>query len=957
MRGEAIELKIIVEGIILPSRAWGAFECTAQKRGPSTGMLTVAAIPGLRDEDWARARVYVFWSDIEIRAHSTDWPILFEGEVVGSGFNKSPGGRSVVFRLMGPEVYWDQCKLYFYSFDRNPYEQGGSNLDIVNVNKKAFFFGNQKIEIEAGAPGLTLSNRILETMRNAGTDKPLPGMVRRVLKDTVGQTNHFFARANRELGLDKRFAVPRDDNVSLLYANSDLFFRQIEGNVGAQEADVSIGQVLRESLALLRYGWTSNPQPKFTTGGQKYRLRVDQERVTLTAQVEERVFSQLGVTLAELGLTAQTTDDEIEDIARERTVDLVTAMNLASATVEESDFALFEDPATTDADINERNRQRIGETGAFLRAIRDELRRLSQPATEVDQNPILPADDDQAGDELAQFLLLPETDFALPPVCNVIFPSESASYGMSRDHLNEPTRSLMSVPIVDDKIQKLYFAPESLSEAKLPAQTVTHVSVTGTFPPVLSGRITSRFGFRNNPFGEGGKKLHQGLDIGVPEGTPVFAFDRGRVVHAGPEDPNDIHKGGGIYVSVQHENGVKTQYFHLRAVLVNAGDTVNAGQQIAESGNTGRSTGPHLHFNYIVNGTRMDPEPAFNQARDNYANQGENVVEQQLDLPEVGIVEAMEDPGSRFDDFRYLTPEEEVKGIVPIFDTSMDKVAVSFERDGTETLDAYLSQIALSNFARQKIGSRAGQQIPMPFSPQVACGFPALVVDPVRSIIGQVESVTHRVSPQGPDASTMVTISQPRFWNEGDPFYWRHGQAKFKTGERVPNVPDATVARFPSFYLPSLVGTNSYRADPAIGDETEPFGGSIRNRPIDELYQTLLGVDAIPYFFAESESPATGATVAFNNAIDGLSPGVIGRSSQTIVGYYENLRDQDPHLAQEFAKSFTRRLGATEAEVMVDFLGAQPGRGGYDGGPFRERTRAVIAAYVQELTSAHVFRG
>lgn len=979
MRVDAIEAKIYVEGVLLPGRAWGSFECTSRRKGAPVGSIVIPALPGIRQEDWARARVHVFWSDLEIRGRSVDWPILFEGEVVGSSFSKSPGSRNIVFSLMGPEVYWDQCKLYFYNFNTQVDGQNGSNLDVVNVNRKTFFFGNQSVSLEGGGPGLNLENTILAKMTEF-PDRPLTSMIRRVIKDTVGGTNFFFSQANKVLGLDKRFALPRDDNVSLLYANQQLFFSQIEGNVAAREGAVAIGDVLRDSLSLLRYSWISNPQPRFTSGGDQYRLRVDQERARLAEDVSLRVVERLGTSADELGINESTTDEVLQLIAAENTQSLESVANDPGRahTLEVVDFELFEDPSTTSADIAERNRQRIGETFAFLRTIRDELRRLAQPATEVDQNPLFPADEDQPEDRLAQFLLMPDTDYALPPACNVIFPNESASYGMNRDHLSEPTRSLLSVPIVTNGIQKVYFAPESLIDSRIPAQVIAPVSQTGTYPPVFGGplslpRVSSRFGFRRTPSGlaaarsvdEKGIEPHGGMDFAVPENTQVFAYDDGEVTHAGPQDKNNLAKGAGIYIDIKHKNGMITRYFHLNSVSVGVGNSVRAGQPIALSGNTGRSSGPHLHFEMKIAGQKVDPEPFVNAAIDGVINAASNAgVDQSIEVEETSMAAAIEDNTERFEDFKYLTPEEEVLGIVPIFDTSMDRVSAAFERDaGTSsddaaaTLDTYMSQYALASFQRQKYASRSASNVPMPFSPRIACAFPALIVDPIRSYIAQIESVTHRISVQGgAEASTMVSLSQPRFWDEGDPFYWRNGAARYKSGSSISSVPDAEFARFPSFYLPTLIGTNSYEADPTAANTREVFGGAIRNRPVDELYQSLLGVNAIPYFYDERESQATGAVVAFNKAIDGVNDDG-SKNLNTIVGYYENLRSQNHELAQQFVQNYTRRLGASESEVMVDFLGATAGKGGYTGGPFRPAIRTVIEQYVQQLLGSRVFRG
>lgn len=114
-------------------------------------------------------------------------------------------------------------------------------------------------------------------------------------------------------------------------------------------------------------------------------------------------------------------------------------------------------------------------------------------------------------------------------------------------------------------------------------------------------RITSHYGYRADPF-DGSLELHRGLDIGIPEGTPVYAAQTGTVVTAA-YDPD----GYGYYVVIQDEEGVSTRYAHLRGFNVTAGQPVTAGMQIAESGNTGSSTGAHLHIECLKDGVYYNP--------------------------------------------------------------------------------------------------------------------------------------------------------------------------------------------------------------------------------------------------------------------------------------------------------------------------------------------------------------
>lgn len=108
--------------------------------------------------------------------------------------------------------------------------------------------------------------------------------------------------------------------------------------------------------------------------------------------------------------------------------------------------------------------------------------------------------------------------------------------------------------------------------------------------PVENGVITSGVGLRIDPFGTGKLVFHRGIDIAVPVGTPVRSIRKGRVVFAGPRS------GYGSTVIVEHANGDRTLYGHNSMVRVSPGELVESGTVVALSGNTGRSTGPHVHF-------------------------------------------------------------------------------------------------------------------------------------------------------------------------------------------------------------------------------------------------------------------------------------------------------------------------------------------------------------------------
>ena len=118
--------------------------------------------------------------------------------------------------------------------------------------------------------------------------------------------------------------------------------------------------------------------------------------------------------------------------------------------------------------------------------------------------------------------------------------------------------------------------------------------------PVKSGRITSKFGNRNHPVLKS-VKFHRGVDIAVSLGTPVYAGIRGIVTFAGKRG------NYGNLVEIEGSDGIKVRYAHLSKINVVAGQRVSDGEKVAETGNTGMSTGPHLHYEIIIDENPVNP--------------------------------------------------------------------------------------------------------------------------------------------------------------------------------------------------------------------------------------------------------------------------------------------------------------------------------------------------------------
>ncbi|HWD58639.1 MAG TPA: peptidoglycan DD-metalloendopeptidase family protein [Stellaceae bacterium] len=149
--------------------------------------------------------------------------------------------------------------------------------------------------------------------------------------------------------------------------------------------------------------------------------------------------------------------------------------------------------------------------------------------------------------------------------------------------------------------------PDQLTPEKLAALRAM-VKVLPVSAPLESYRVTSPFGVREDPENERAG-FHTGIDLAAPYDTPVYATAPGVVTYAGYRDDY------GKIVEIDHGNGIATRYAHLHSFTVSVGQRVGVHQQVGYLGSTGRATGPHVHYEVVVNGEPQDPEKFFGLAR------------------------------------------------------------------------------------------------------------------------------------------------------------------------------------------------------------------------------------------------------------------------------------------------------------------------------------------------------
>ena len=150
----------------------------------------------------------------------------------------------------------------------------------------------------------------------------------------------------------------------------------------------------------------------------------------------------------------------------------------------------------------------------------------------------------------------------------------------------------------DAQFQQLFAKWEELDR---PAPAQATVSVPSRMP-LNDTRLTSDYGMRTHPV-LGGRRSHKGVDLSAPTGTPIYATADGMVSKA------EWFSSYGKFVSIEHGADLQTRYAHMSDITVTAGSRVRKGDIIGYVGSTGRSTGPHLHYEVRIDGQAVNPVP------------------------------------------------------------------------------------------------------------------------------------------------------------------------------------------------------------------------------------------------------------------------------------------------------------------------------------------------------------
>ena len=188
-----------------------------------------------------------------------------------------------------------------------------------------------------------------------------------------------------------------------------------------------------------------------------------------------------------------------------------------------------------------------------------------------------------------------------------LFAMDAATAAPVGDAAVRPSTASDQLPSGDSGVMR-----DRLAWERQPIPRSTIIEHVGPESRLVSIRISSGFGWRSDPLNGRGRR-HSGLDLPGRTGANVYATGAGRVETAG------WVSGYGNLVEIAHANGLRTRYGHLSGMLVSPGSQVGAGQVIGRIGSTGRSTGPHLHYEVRVAGVPTDPRPFMQASQVDYA--------------------------------------------------------------------------------------------------------------------------------------------------------------------------------------------------------------------------------------------------------------------------------------------------------------------------------------------------
>jgi len=479
-----VEVRVFIEGVLFP---YAKSISVSSTRSSVSCSIEVPPSIKLRPEEWAGATCHIFYANKRVYDKFgpsspnsiSDWPILFQGELVGSSHQNTVSSENVVLEFTGHSKHFDQTLLFYYSPDReNP----------LNVINQAMFLGNTQIDLDfSGVISrtstilATLQNRLdkidsIDTNRNIAFTSIILDILRQARDRHIT-----FKIFDDKLKLTSRFASYVDPDIKNMIT-LEILRNIIDQKFQALDSNTSLMRIMEIATNYLKYDWVHIPQPHLRK--RAYEL-VETQPDAQTSRLPSTVDAAVSKLVSNFkqGLRSIDIEGGIVSIPPNvtRTHNLLSKEEFTRWVYMVIDSGgVSDDGAVSDAV------QKVIDSGMFVSIHQARGKQDSAPKkpNEIDSviqdinsgdpgddNPInvidlLKKDQDEltTRDELNEFVVVPNMQFSQPPRCNVIMPYNLTSYGMVRSHTTEPTRLYGRFHFSPDKGEDLvewYLAPSS----------------------------------------------------------------------------------------------------------------------------------------------------------------------------------------------------------------------------------------------------------------------------------------------------------------------------------------------------------------------------------------------------------------------------------------------------------------------------------------------------------------
>lgn len=474
---DTAKIRVYFEGVLFP---YAKSVVITEGIGNVSAQIEVPPSVRLLSEQWTGMMCHVFYANKRVLSEYPDpgnapppaegWPILFQGELSGESSNASVQSENVMLTFASHSRHFDQTLLYFYDPARN--------ASVVDIEKQAHFIGNSRINIDtAGTLSrrtqilTSMTRRIGEMDQDTERNIAFSSTVLELLR-TTGDQHAMFNYFDKKLKLSKRFAAYADPDVGNILKLNQLK-HLVDQRAQALPSFTSVMQLLDIATGIMKYNWNQLSQPRLRPTQQVDQIeesaedvaekiynsaktlidkglvsrgpfQMDVGNISLPADYAERVRNTQGSDVVEAGIIP------IRSFVNKvflQYIDLVDRLGgddsslLTQAfqdTVDSYNFPTYgdiEEPETDEGDT-------IGDQPAP-----DFSGNSDGEEVEVEQ--LLKIDQAllQERDELNEFTVTPNMEFAQPPKCNVLFPASFTNYGLNRNAFQEPTRLYARVNI------------------------------------------------------------------------------------------------------------------------------------------------------------------------------------------------------------------------------------------------------------------------------------------------------------------------------------------------------------------------------------------------------------------------------------------------------------------------------------------------------------------------------